>query len=67
MNGASVTDPAAIAIPLLTGTGCVGVMAAELKHNRPPADLMPIARIVGAQFSALVAPVEVPGLKSARG
>lgn len=67
MNGASVTDSAAIAIPLLTGSGCVGVMAAELKHNRPPADLMPIARIVGAQFSALVAPIETPGLKTARG
>ena len=24
-----------VAIPLLTGTGCVGVMAVELRHNRP--------------------------------
>src|SRR4029078_2177407 len=36
-NGATAADSAAITIPLLTGTGCVGVLAAELRHNRPPA------------------------------
>jgi len=58
LNGMSVTDPAAIAIPLLTGSGCVGVMAAELKHNRPHADLLPVAKIIGAQLSTLIAPPE---------
>ena len=57
-NGAAAGDAAAIAIPLLTGTGCVGVMAAELHHNRPSADLLPVARILGAQFSSLIAPAE---------
>jgi hypothetical protein len=56
LNGASVNDPAAIAIPLLTASGCVGVMSAELRHNRPPADLLPLAKIIGAQFSALIVP-----------
>ena len=56
LNGASVNDPAAIAIPLLTASGCVGVMSAELRHNRPPADLLPLARIIGAQFSTLIVP-----------
>lgn len=55
MNGTSPTDSAAIAIPLLTATGCVGVMAAELRHNRPHVDLLPVARILGAQFSTLIA------------
>ena len=58
MTGASTTDPAALAIPLLTGGGCVGVMAVELRHNRPHADLLPVARILSAQFSTLVAPAE---------
>lgn len=56
LNGASVNDPAAIAIPLLTAGGCVGVMSAELRHNRPPADLLPLAKIIGAQFSTLIVP-----------
>lgn len=66
MNGASPSDPAALAIPLLTGTGCVGVMAAELRHNRPHADLLPVARILGAQFSTLIAPPEEAGHRTAK-
>jgi len=33
-------------------------MAAELHHNRPHADLLSVARILGAQFSSLIAPAE---------
>jgi hypothetical protein len=65
MNGATAADPAAVAIPLLTGTGCVGVMAVELRHNRPHADLLPIARIVGAQLSTLIAPPDEAGARTA--
>ena len=57
-NGAAAGDAAAIAIPLLTAGGCVGVLSAELRHNRPHADLVPMARILGAQFSTLIAPAE---------
>lgn len=64
MNGATPADPAALAIPLMTGTGCVGVMAAELRHNRPHVDLLPVARILGAQFSTLIAPPEDVGQKA---
>ena len=60
MNGASTTDAAALAIPLLTGGGCVGVMSVELRHNRPHTDLLPMARILGAQFSTLIAPADEP-------
>jgi hypothetical protein len=66
MNGASPNDPAAIAIPLITGTGCVGVMAAELRHNRPHADLLPVARILGAQFSTLIATPDEPVRRTAQ-
>lgn len=67
LNGASVSDPAAIAIPLLTANGCVGVMSAELRHNRPPADLLPLARIIGAQFSTLIVPAPAASDRIAQG
>jgi hypothetical protein len=67
INGAAPTDSAAIAIPLLTGSGCVGVLAAELRHNRPPADLMPVARILGAQFSTLIGVPETSARRTAQG
>ena len=66
VNGASTSDPAALAIPLLTGGGCVGVMSVELRHNRPHADLLPVARILGAQFSTLVAPAAAQELAQAK-
>jgi len=67
INGASSADSAAIAVPLMSGSGCVGVLAAELRHNRPPADLMPVARILGAQFSTLIAPPEQAKRRTAQG
>jgi len=67
MNGATPADRAALAIPLLTGTGCVGVMSVELRHNRPQPDLLPVARILGAQFSTLIAAPDEPGHKTANG
>lgn len=66
INGASQSDTAAIAVPLMSGSGCVGVLAAELRHSRPPADLMPVARIIGAQFSTLITPREQPTRRSAQ-
>jgi hypothetical protein len=66
MNGASSADAAAIAVPLMSGSGCVGVLAAELRHSRPPADLMPVARILGAQFSTLITPREQPVRRTAQ-
>jgi len=66
MNGASSADAAAIAVPLMSGSGCVGVLAAELRHSRPPADLMPVARIIGAQFSTLITPRDQPSRRSAQ-
>lgn len=67
MTGASTSDPAALAIPLLTGGGCVGVMAVELRHNRPHADLLPVARILSAQFSTLMTPAEEVVQRAAKG
>ncbi len=58
MNGASPGAPAALAVPLLTASGCVGVLAAEVKQDKPASELLPLARIIAAQFAALIAPTE---------
>ena len=64
ITGASAGDAGAIAVPLITATGCVGVLAAEIRQSRPHPDLLPLARIVAAQFSTLVAPAEAPVKKT---
>jgi hypothetical protein len=56
MPGATLGDSAAIAVPLITPTGCVGVLAAEVRQSRPHPDVVPLARIIAAQFSTLVGP-----------
>jgi hypothetical protein len=58
IGGAAAADSGALAVPLLTPTGCVGVLAAETRQSRPHPDLIPLARIIAAQFSTLVAPAE---------
>ncbi len=47
----------AIAVPLLSPQGCIGVIAAEVRHGREGSEMMrQIARLVAAQLSTLVAP-----------
>jgi hypothetical protein len=58
MSGAAPGTPSALAVPLLTASGCVGVLAAEVKQEKPAGELMPVARIIAAQFAALIAPTE---------
>jgi len=58
LPGATAADSGAIAIPLITASGCVGVLAAEVRPGKPHPDLLPIARILAAQFSTLVAPTD---------
>jgi hypothetical protein len=41
----------------MTSTGCVGVMAAEVRHGREASEsARALARIVAAQFATLVGP-----------
>ena len=58
MNSTSPGAPSALAVPLLTASGCVGVLAAEVKQDKPASELLPLARIIAAQFAALIAPTE---------
>jgi hypothetical protein len=52
-NGMS---PGALAVPLLTASGCVGVLAAEIRHGRESSEsIRALARLVAAQLAGLVA------------
>lgn len=47
----------AVAVPMLTGDGCMGVLSVEVRHGRErAADVQALARIVAAQLAAVVAP-----------
>jgi hypothetical protein len=58
MNGNHGGDSMAIAVPLISTGGCVGVMAAEIRHNRSQADVMALARIIAAQFAGIIGPAD---------
>ncbi|HET7217879.1 MAG TPA: hypothetical protein VFJ02_07515, partial [Vicinamibacterales bacterium] len=50
-------SPGAIAAPLVTSGGCVGVMAAEVRHDAERQDMkLAAATIVAAQLATLVGP-----------
>lgn len=65
INGAN-GKPGAIAVPLVTSSGCVGVLAAEMGKARPATDTLAVSRMIAAQFAALVAPISETGAKAAQ-
>jgi hypothetical protein len=66
VNGSGPGAAGAIAVPLVTAQGCVGVLSAELRQHEPEPETMSVARIISAQLSALVSPSE-PTAHAARG
>jgi hypothetical protein len=52
----SIDGQGALAVPLISASGCVGVLAAEVQGAKPGDARFAIARIVAAQLSTLVAP-----------
>jgi hypothetical protein len=49
--------PGAIVVPITTGAGCVGAVAAELRHGREQdAGTLALARIFAAQLASLTGP-----------
>ena len=58
VNGAGPGTAGAIAVPLVTPSGCVGVLSAELRRYQPRPETLPLARIVSAQLASLVSPAE---------
>jgi hypothetical protein len=67
MNGADDDTPGALAVPLVTTSGCVGVLAAETRKPRPGDEMMALARIVAAQFSTVVTPAAEASQSAAEG
>jgi hypothetical protein len=59
VGASSGTATGALAVPLITATGCVGVLSAEIKNAKPGPDTLSVAQMIAAQLSALVAPAEV--------
>ncbi len=60
-NGA--TD--AIAVPLITSTGCIGVLAAEVNQPIDSNDRLAVARMFAAQLATLITPDSTPATKIA--
>ncbi len=56
VNGAASSSAGAIAVPLVTSSGCVGVLAAEVNRQRPSAEMVDLACIIAAQLAVLVVP-----------
>ncbi len=55
----------AIAVPLLTASGCVGVLAAEVQGAKPGDTRFAVARMIAAQLATLVGPGSSAPSKSA--
>jgi len=55
MNGTD-DGTGALAVPLVTTSGCVGVLAAETRDPQPGGEMVALARIVAAQLSTVVTP-----------
>jgi hypothetical protein len=56
VGASSPAGAGALAVPLVTATGCVGVLSAEVRKAKPGSDTISVAQMIAAQFSALVAP-----------
>jgi hypothetical protein len=54
--GQSAGASGALAVPLITANGCVGVLSAEIKRSKPGKDTVAVGKMIAAQLSALVAP-----------
>ena len=48
--------PGALAVPLISSTGCVGVLAAEVSEPMSEGHQLPVARLIAAQLSAVIRP-----------
>jgi hypothetical protein len=57
----------ALAVPLITASGAVGVLAAELDASATGRDALPLARMFAAQLSTLVGPTAEPAAEAAQG
>lgn len=62
---ASADVSGAIAVPLISSTGCVGVLAAEVNGVAAGDIHVAVARVIGAQLSAVITPTPAASSKAA--
>ena len=65
--GGGAGTAGAIAVPLVTSSGCVGVLAAETRQGKPGSEVLSLARIIAAQFSTMIAPLSDAPARAAEG
>lgn len=56
IHSPTVGSTGAIAVPLITASGCIGVLAAEVKKSTPSDDTLSVARMFAAQLATFVVP-----------
>lgn len=56
----------AIAVPLITSSGCSGVLAAEVREGKPTDELVALTKIVAAQFATLIGPGDTGAARAAQ-
>jgi CHASE3 domain sensor protein len=61
----SLQGHGALAVPLITANGCVGVLAAEVQGAKPGDVRFAVARMIAAQLSTLVGPGSITPSKTA--
>lgn len=61
LGGQATGASSAIAVPLITPSGCIGVLSAEVSQDRSSSDALSLARIFAAQLATLVSPNDAAG------
>jgi len=65
VQGTTPQSPGALAVPLVSTTGCIGVLSAEVTGARATSHHVAIARLIAAQLSAVIRPDAAAGIASA--
>ena len=58
--GATPANSGALAVPLISTGGCVGVLAAEVSGSRANGHQISVARLIAAQLSSVIRPDALP-------
>jgi hypothetical protein len=66
MAAATAGSAGAIAVPLMTASGCSGVLAAEIRDSEPSPRTIAITKIIAAQFATFIAPGGAGGARVAQ-
>jgi hypothetical protein len=64
MPGGAPGTAGAIAVPLMTASGCSGVLAAEIRDGRPVPETLAVTKILAAQFATLIGPLDAAATRA---